>query len=228
MEALRPVRLEDVAGQRSVVVRLKSLATGARDRRAITPNLLMYGPPGVGKTTAARAFGRAALGDDWENGFHELRACDDRSAEQLRLRIVPLSRVPPSRGAGCRIIFLDDVDTFGPESFAVLRPALEGEGGSTVFLLACNELDRVPLAVQSRCILLRFSLLGEKELAKVVLGAMARLPESLEPRTVKSVVRRAGGVPREAVKILLEEFLANGRSRVAQTVQSPVKRLARE
>ncbi|HVJ83850.1 MAG TPA: Holliday junction branch migration DNA helicase RuvB [Planctomycetia bacterium] len=52
-EALRPKRLTEVIGQRSVVERLQIVVDAARKRGEGLPHILFDGPPGVGKTTLA-------------------------------------------------------------------------------------------------------------------------------------------------------------------------------
>lgn len=57
-EELRPQRLEDVIGQRSVVDRLRIMLNAARIRKAPLGHLLLDGPPGLGKTTFATVLPR--------------------------------------------------------------------------------------------------------------------------------------------------------------------------
>lgn len=211
MEALRPRSLDAILGQPAVIARLKRLAEGVREGRIVTPHLLMHGPPGVGKTTAARAFGREVLGEHYENSFHLLNASDERGAERLRNQIVPDSLRPPSRQAPIRILFFDEADRLTPEAQAVLRPALEAETSSTVFILACNELDRVAPPIRSRCVVLEFAPVGGEEMRRIVAEAVEKTPFRLPPAELAAIAEEARGIPREAMKLLLEAGAIEGR-----------------
>lgn len=204
MEELRPSTLPEVIGQDAVMRRLSAIAEATRARRVVPPNLLFHGPPGVGKTTAARAFARATLGDDWENSFHQLDGSDDRSAVFLRDRIVPKAWQPPSRNAVARIIFLDESEGLSPEAQLILRPALESGAGSTIFILACNDLGAVSAPLRSRCTVLEFPPVSDEAMRRIIGRAAEKAGLALTTAQVAAIAAEAGGIPREAIKRIVE------------------------
>ena len=50
---LRPQRLEEFIGQRKIKDNLHIYISAAKDRRESLEHILLYGPPGLGKTTLA-------------------------------------------------------------------------------------------------------------------------------------------------------------------------------
>jgi replication factor C small subunit len=159
----------------------------------------------VGKTTAARAFGREVLGADWENSFSQLDAGDDRSLKFIRSRLGPAVGLPPMRGAPFRIIFFDEADELTAEAQGALRPLMEAASGTCVFILACNNLEPISKAIQSRCTLLEFSPVPTEELKQVIRDALTKTSFTLTETQIDSIASRADGIPREAIKLLLEE-----------------------
>jgi replication factor C small subunit len=204
MEDFRPRDLDEIVGQTAVVSRLRRILDGVRNGIVVPPNLLFHGPPGVGKTAAARAFGREALGEHFDTAFTELKAFDDRSASAIS-GLIELSKHPPLEGGPFRILFVDEVEALAPDAQLSLRPAMEREGGWSVYILSCNELGTLAKALQSRCTLLEFTPVDLTEMRRLLTIALPKTPFRLDPDTVESIVQRAHGIPREAIKLLLEE-----------------------
>jgi DNA polymerase III delta prime subunit len=204
IEDFRPRSLDEVIGQPAAVARLRRILAGVRHGTVVPPHMLLHGPPGVGKTAAARAFGREALGASFEANFSELKAFDARGHESLP-DIIMKTRAPPLDGAPFRILFFDELESLSPAAQHDLRPAMEGEGGWTVFILACNELTGIARALQSRCTLLDFTPVEPADMRRILSIAIARTPFRMDESMIDSIVEQANGIPREAIKLLLEE-----------------------
>lgn len=212
IEDARPQQLDGVSGQQTVLARLRALFDAYRGARVVPPSLILWGPAGVGKTTVARAFGREMLQEHWENSFNELGASDDRSLRFVKERVASVAGLPPTRGAPFRMIFFDEADQLARDAQAALRPLMESAAGTCVFILACNDLTKIASPLQSRCVVLEFDLLSQEELELVVDRAASALHLAVDSTVRATIVRDANGIPREAVKLLIERAAMTGGS----------------
>ena len=78
-EKYRPSTIEQIVGQDKFVNDVKNWD--------IMPNLILYGPAGVGKTAAANVVANLILGEDKQSNFYEINASDDRKLEVVRTTI---------------------------------------------------------------------------------------------------------------------------------------------
>ncbi len=202
--SFRPRTFEEIIGQPTAITRLRRFLDGARNGLVVPPHMIFHGAPGVGKTSAARVFARETLGDRYDRDFSELNPWDDRSPAAI-YRLFEQSRTAPQGGAPFRILHIDEADALTPEAQASLRPALEREESYSVYILSVNDLDRVAKQVQSRCVVLEFKPLGPADMRRTLALALERTPFQLDEATLGAIVERSHGIPREAIKLLLEE-----------------------
>jgi replication factor C large subunit len=94
-----PEKIEDVAGNSSATTFMKEWA------KSPTKPLFLYGPPGVGKSTAALALANAMK---WE--FLEMNASDLRSKDAVN-RIAGLASVSGTFSGKSRMILFDEIDS---------------------------------------------------------------------------------------------------------------------
>ena len=73
VEKYRPKKLDEIVGNESTVSRLKKIADDGN-----LPNIIIAGPPGIGKTSSISCLARTMLGDLYKDAVLEMNASNDR------------------------------------------------------------------------------------------------------------------------------------------------------
>lgn len=161
VEKFRPRTLDDVVGNRNAVERMKIIAVQGN-----IPNLILTGPPGIGKTTSLLCLCRQLLGDQVKDAVIELNASDERGIDVVRQDIKAFAKrhvnLPQGRH---KIILLDEADQMTKEAQQAMRRIMEKYSNTTRFVFACNQSDKVIDPLQSRCAIVRFTRVEEGEIA---------------------------------------------------------------
>ena len=153
---------DDVVGQEPAVAVLQRAVT---DPNAMTHAWLLTGPPGSGRSVAAKAFAAALQCPDGGCGTcHECRTAlegthadvDVIATEGLTLKVdlvrdlVQLAARCPSVGRW-RVIVLEDADRLHERAADALLKALEEPVERTVWILCAPSLEDVIITIRSRC-----------------------------------------------------------------------------
>ena len=206
--ALRPQTLSEFVGQSAAKGNLKVFIDAARGRSEALDHVLLFGPPGLGKTTLAQIVSRE-LGV----GF---RATSGPILAKAGDLAAILTNLEPRD-----VLFIDEIHRMAPQVEEILYPAMEdhvldliiGEGPSArsvridlapfTLVGATTRAGLLATPLRDRFgIPLRLEFYTPEELTAVIRGAARKMGAAITEDGAMEIARRARGTPRIAGRLL--------------------------
>ena len=140
------------------------------------PNMLLSGPPGIGKTTVAKALCKQ-LGVDYYviNGSDEGRFLDTVRNNAKNFA----STVSLTSDSKHKVIIIDEADNTTSDVQLLLRASIEEFSSNCRFIFTCNYKNKIIEPLHSRCSVVEFSVKG-KEKVKIAGLFFKRLQQILD------------------------------------------------
>ena len=198
VEKYRPMVLADIVGNSMAVQQLKAIA-----QQGNLPNIIIVGPPGCGKTTSIMCLARELLHDAVSQAVCELNASDDRGIEVVREKIKSFAQKKVNVPANChKIIILDEADSMTSSAQQALRTIMSENTNTTRFALACNDSSKIIEAIQSRCAIIRFTRLSDRDVLERIKLVVESENIEHDEKGLEALIFTAEGDMRQALNNL--------------------------
>lgn len=191
-ERMRPTKLTELIGQEHLV------GEGGIIRNAIAsgniPSMILWGPPGVGKTTIANI-----IANEVKKSFHTLSAV---SAGVKDVREV----IDKAKRSGKSILFIDEIHRFNKSQQDALLGAVEKGIITLIGATTENPSFEVNSALLSRCQVYTLKSLTEENLIQLVQDALKKDEElkrrKIEIREHQALLNISGGDARKLLNLV--------------------------
>jgi putative ATPase len=191
-DRMRPQTLDEVYGQGHLLDPGKPLRTAIE--RDQVPSMILWGPPGVGKTTLAQIIAKMTRSD-----FIPFSAVLSGIKE---IKEIMVAAEKAHRVGRKTILFVDEIHRFNKAQQDAFLPHVERGNVTLIGATTENPSFEVISALLSRCRVFVLNALTDEDVATVVKRAVDREKFNVDAESIQAIASIANGDGRTALNIL--------------------------
>ncbi len=196
---IRPTNLDEYIGQSHLIGEGKPLRI-AIDKGHIF-SFILWGPPGVGKTTLARIYANSVDADLYElsavsAGKDEMRSIIEKGKTQPGTLNFDKEKPKP------KILFIDEIHRFNKSQQDFLLPYVESGAITLIGATTENPSFEVISALLSRCRVFTLIELNESEMQEIIDRAIKKAKIKMDKKSKLWLINMANGDARQALAMI--------------------------
>ena len=211
IEKYRPKQIDQIISHKEIIQSLKNFI-----EMKMLPHLLFFGPSGTGKTSTIISCANEIYGIYVNCMVLQLNASNERGIETVRTKVKNFVSnknrffLPLKERDIFKLVILDEIDSMTVEAQGMLRQTIEKNSVTTRFCLICNDIDKINIALQSRCTLYRFSPLKYDDMMIRLVDICKLEKIKYNDNAIDAIIKISKGDMRSAINILQHVVLSAG------------------
>lgn len=211
-EKYRPSTLEDLHCDN---VRKKIFSSFIKN--GYIPHMLFHGPSGSGKTSSIISLAKDLYKKHYNMMVMQLNGSDDRGINVIRNNIKNFSKL---KNIVCptipKLIILDEADSMTNDAQSALRRVMEIYSNNVRFCLICNHYTKLIPAIQSRCVIFKFTIPKYDTLYSIVNKICCAEKINIDKQTLDIIIELSNGDIRKKLNCI--EKISNYNTNIKDSV----------
>lgn len=147
------------------------------------PHLLLYGPPGAGKTTLAKILIKECAG----RSLMFSASSEDRGIDTIKKRVTQFAKAKRI-GDKLNICLFDEAEGMTNDAQEAMKTPIEKYQSNCRFIFTTNNIEQIDKAILSRCRLLQFDSFPIKKLMKKIIVILDQEKIKYKEKDLKKIV----------------------------------------
>jgi replication factor C subunit 2/4 len=208
VEKYRPKHLDDIVSHKTIITMFKE---ATKEINKPIPHMILFGPPGTGKTSIILALARGLYGPNiYKERVYEFNASDERGIDSVRYNFKNIAEAligkmdPHYPCPPYKLIILDEADTMTQDAQSALRIIIEENSKNTRFILICNNIHPISSQIISRCAKLRFPSIDDSSVEQrlISIATKEKLINKLDKNVIPTIIQLINGDLRKGITLL--------------------------
>lgn len=193
----RPIIIDDVVGQSHIIGENKVINNMIE--KNYFPNMIFYGPPGVGKTTVAEIISKTS-----DKKFFKINATNS-SLDDIKRIIKEIGSFGTGNGI---LLYIDEIQSFNKRQQQSILEFIESGEITLIASTTENPYHYIYKAILSRSIIMEFKMIDKKDINDGLKKLLARYNSDnmakviIDEQAVDTIANASSGDMRSAINIL--------------------------